>query len=193
MTLVLTLVACDSEARAEADALREQLDSQRVTLTAMQSQVAALTAQLAARPGPQVHDGLPPADPIADAAPANSPLDPAQAPSPITCVATRCTIAREAFDKLVNDPLALAKSARLIPSVKDGQTVGFKLYGIRPNSPFTVLDLKNGDLMTEVAGHPLSTMESALMAYGQLKTLDEWKIKGIRDGAAFERTIAVQK
>ena len=84
-------------------------------------------------------------------------------------------------------------TARVIPSLKDGQTVGFTIDDIREDSHFAALRLKNGDLLTELAGHSLSSMESTMRAYTQLKTLDEWKIKGIRDGAAFERTIVVQK
>ena len=195
---MLALVACDSEARSEADALREQLAAQRDTLAAMQSQVAALTAQLAATRGPQVPDGSRPADPAADGAPADSPPDPAQmgpapAPSPIACVADRCTITRADLDALIDDPGSLAMTARVIPSLKDGQTVGFTIDDIREDSHFAALRLKNGDLLTELAGHSLSSMESTMRAYTQLKTLDEWKIKGIRDGAAFERTIVVQK
>ena len=42
-----------------------------------------------------------------------------------------------------------------MPSVKDGQYRGHKLYGIRPGHPINVLGFKNGDLITGIDGAPV--------------------------------------
>ncbi|MGB1015100.1 MAG: type II secretion system protein GspC, partial [Nannocystaceae bacterium] len=62
----------------------------------------------------------------------------------------QCTVERAFVEKLLKNPMALAKQARVIPSIKDGENRGFKFYGIRKGSLPRLLNLKNGDLLTSV-------------------------------------------
>lgn len=48
----------------------------------------------------------------------------------ITCAADRCTVPRKTFEALLADPAELVKQARVVPYLQDGQTRGFKLFGI---------------------------------------------------------------
>jgi hypothetical protein len=52
---------------------------------------------------------------------------------------------------LLEDPTAL-KGARPVPAMKDGKHEGFKLFGIRPSSPFAKLGFTNGDTVMTVQG-----------------------------------------
>ncbi|MBK7829321.1 hypothetical protein [Nannocystis sp.] len=145
--------------------------------------------QLAALLGAQGPNPL--AQPGADAA--IGPQSVVGSPSPITCAADRCTVPRKTFEALLADPAELVKQARVVPYLQDGQTRGFKLFGIRVGSTFAAIGLKNGDRITAIGGHSLGGVEEALTAYAAIKGQDEWTIAGERKGAAFEQTIVIAK
>lgn len=72
-------------------------------------------------------------------------------------------------------------------------TRGFKVFGVRPTSPFKAVGLKNGDLVTELAGKPLRSTDDLAAAYGELRVRDEWTIVGERQGAPFTISIVVTR
>ena len=45
---------------------------------------------------------------------------------------------------------SLAAQARLVPTFRHGQTVGIKIYAVRPDSLFSVIGLRNGDVLETV-------------------------------------------
>lgn len=57
------------------------------------------------------------------------------------------------------------RSARIVPSVRNGLPDGFKLYAIRPSSMYAALGLRNGDTVHAIDGHELSSMDKALEVY----------------------------
>jgi S1-C subfamily serine protease len=81
----------------------------------------------------------------------------------------RCEFERKTLNKLLDSTDALARSARIVLAMKDGQPFGFKLYGIRPNSLPGALGLKNGDVIASVNDRPLTSLESAMESYSQLR------------------------
>ena len=46
-------------------------------------------------------------------------------------------------DKVLANPMAVAKGARVMPSSKNGEPNGFKLYAVRPNSVYSKLGFTN--------------------------------------------------
>lgn len=58
-------------------------------------------------------------------------------------------ITRAAFDHYL-ERRPLAAQARLVPRLVSGKSIGVKLYSIRPNSLFSVLGLRNGDVLQTV-------------------------------------------
>lgn len=73
------------------------------------------------------------------------------------------------WDAMLADSGALARSARLVPALKDGAVIGFKLYAVRPASWFARLGLKNGDVLRTVNGLPLASPQEALEAYAKVR------------------------
>lgn len=65
-------------------------------------------------------------------------------------------------------PELLARQARIVPSMKDGQSSGFKLFAIRSSSLPAALGFKNGDRILRVGKQSLNDVDSALAAYEAL-------------------------
>lgn len=81
----------------------------------------------------------------------------------------RYHIARRGLTIVFSNPKILARSARIIPSLRNGNPAGFKLYAIRPNSFYHVLGLKSGDTIEQVNGIEILTPELAFNVYDQIK------------------------
>ena len=67
------------------------------------------------------------------------------------------------------DTSALARDARIVPAFESGETVGFKLWSIRPHSIYSQLGFQNGDVVRAVDGLQLTTPDNALAAYAKLR------------------------
>ncbi len=76
---------------------------------------------------------------------------------------------RALVNKILANPMTAGRQARVVPSIKNGQPDGFKLYAIRRGSIFARLGFENGDLIRSVNGKPLTTPDKALEAYVALK------------------------
>jgi hypothetical protein len=94
----------------------------------------------------------------------------------------RCTITRATIHAMMTDPGALARQARVMPSIKDGVTRGFKFYGIRPGSLPKAIGMRNGDLLTAINDLPLTSADGALEAVGRLRRVDELRLSIERKG-----------
>lgn len=190
MVLLVGLAGCDQKLREEVAVLREEVAAQQASLQALRVRVEQLQEALAregeARRALELVRLPPPPAP-----PPGEPPAPAVTFTP-TCAGGTCTIARAELEALLADPALLARAARIVPMVKDGQTSGFKVFGIRPGSPLAALGLQNGDTVQEIGGRPLTSVEAALAAYEALKQLDRWGIRGIRKDAPFELVIEVK-
>lgn len=99
----------------------------------------------------------------------------------------------ELVDLVVNDPMATAKGARIVPAIKDGKPAGFKLYAIRPSSLYAALGLHNGDTIRMINGHELSTAEKALEVYSKIRTAKQIKVDIERRGKPLTLVWKVRK
>jgi type II secretion system protein C len=73
------------------------------------------------------------------------------------------------LDQLLENPEQLASQVRVIPHKDESDNIdGYRLSGIRRNSIFYKLGVKNGDIIHDVNGMPLNSMSSAMDAYNSL-------------------------
>lgn len=93
-------------------------------------------------------------------------------------------ITRELLDSWLSDPSTLAKSARIVPSQKDGVIEGFKIYGVRRGSPAKALGFKNGDMITEVAGRSMTDVTAAMEAFDDVRKAKKVTVTLVRKGAS---------
>ena len=63
----------------------------------------------------------------------------------------------------------LARAARIVPAMRDGQPIGFKLYAIRPGSPYELIGLRNGDIILSIEGYDVTAPDKALELYARIK------------------------
>lgn len=105
--------------------------------------------------------------------------------------ATHVELPRALVDEVLANPLAFSRAARVVPAVKDGAIVGFKLYAVRPGGVFARLNLLNGDTITAIAGQPLDSFDHALDAFTALRTTSRVEVAVVRRGAPMTLTITV--
>ena len=91
-------------------------------------------------------------------------------------------IDRALVDKALANPMAIAKGARVVPSVKDGKSDGFKLYAIRQTSVYAKLGLSNGDTLQSINGFDLTSAEKALEVYTKLREASSLEVTLTRRG-----------
>ncbi len=103
-----------------------------------------------------------------------------------------CTVERSFVEKLLANPASLAKQARVVPAVRDGETRGFKFYGIRPGSLPKLLGLKNGDLVTSVNGNELTSLDGAMALYSKLRRATHLSVTLERKGQSVNKEIDIQ-
>ncbi len=91
-------------------------------------------------------------------------------------------ISREEIDKQMANIDTLLKSAKAIPYTIDGQIQGFRLISIRGGSIFSKLGFKRGDIVTEVNGIALDSVNKGIELFNQFKTADKVDVKVKRSG-----------
>jgi len=85
-------------------------------------------------------------------------------------------------EKVLLNPMAVAKGARVVPSMKNGKPDGFKLYAIRPSSAFAKLGLSNGDTLQSINGFELTSADKALEVYTKLREATSLEVEVTRRG-----------
>ncbi|ACY15140.1 type II secretion system protein GspC [Haliangium ochraceum] len=89
---------------------------------------------------------------------------------------------RQLVDKVLANPMSVARGARIVPSVKNGEANGFKLYAIRPSSVYAKLGMRNGDTVTSVNGFDLSSPDKALEVYTKVRSASNLSVTVLRRG-----------
>lgn len=89
---------------------------------------------------------------------------------------------RGVVDKILENQAELMKSARIVPEQKDGQVVGIRLFGVRPDTLLGTLGLQNGDRLESINGFEMGSPEKALEAYARLRTASNMSVKVNRRG-----------
>ncbi len=100
---------------------------------------------------------------------------------------TEFVVERSALETIMENPMSFAGSLRTRPTDK-----GVRLSGIRSDSLFNMLGLKNGDVLKSVNGFPLNDPEKALGALAKLRTASKLKFDIERGGTAKAIDVTVQ-
>lgn len=95
---------------------------------------------------------------------------------------TTYEIDKSLVDKVLLNPMAVVKGARVVPAMKNGKPEGFKLYAIRPTSAFAKLGLSNGDTLTAINGFELNSADKALEVYTKLREATSLELEVNRRG-----------
>jgi general secretion pathway protein C len=94
----------------------------------------------------------------------------------------RYEIERATLDRTLGDLNQIATQARIVPSFKNGQANGFKLFSIQPGSLYSSIGVENGDVIQRVNGYEINSPEKALELYQKLKETGHVSIQLERGG-----------
>jgi general secretion pathway protein C len=95
---------------------------------------------------------------------------------------TRFEVERSLVTKVLANPVAAGRGARIVPSIRNGRPDGFKLYRVRPSSVYARLGLKSGDTIHAVNGFELTSMDKALEVYTKVRESSNLAVSITRRG-----------
>jgi general secretion pathway protein C len=95
---------------------------------------------------------------------------------------TTFEIDRSLVEKVLANPMAVAKGARVMPSSKNGEPNGFKLYAVRPSSVYAKLGFANGDTLHAINGMELNSMDKAMEVYSKVRDASSLQVNVTRRG-----------
>lgn len=83
---------------------------------------------------------------------------------------------------ILSNMSSLARDGRIVPSFENGKPNGFKLLAIRSQGLYSLLGLKNGDVIQRVNGYAIDSPDAAFEAYAHIKDAGSVAIAFRRDG-----------
>ena len=77
----------------------------------------------------------------------------------------------------------LITQIRVVPNFQDGKANGFKVFAIKPNSIFSKIGLKNGDVIQSVNDRNINSPDKAFAAFQDLKSEKSLAVEILRRGS----------
>lgn len=72
------------------------------------------------------------------------------------------TVDRDMVRSQLEDPAALQRQARIMPNYRDGEPNGLRLVGVTPNSFYSQLGIRSGDVIHSVNGRAITNQRQAM-------------------------------
>ena len=91
-------------------------------------------------------------------------------------------IDQRALNAALDNPAQAMSDARLLPSQKDGKVEGFRASEVKSNGLFSMIGIKNGDILLRLNDFPMDSPDKALQSFIALKGQNRLKLDIIRDG-----------
>jgi general secretion pathway protein C len=104
----------------------------------------------------------------------------------------RYQIERSTVNNALSNMNELAMQARIVPSFKNGQPNGFKLFSIRPDSLYAKIGIQNGDVIQRLNGFDMNSPDKALEAYTKLKSANAIDMTVERNGQTVSYHYGIQ-
>ena len=81
---------------------------------------------------------------------------------------------------------------RAVPFLKDGKSLGFRIFNIRPSSIFERMGLENGDVVQSVNGVDLNSPSQAIGLLDSMRTADQLTVNLLRGNQPSTLTYAIR-
>lgn len=101
-------------------------------------------------------------------------------------------ISREDVERQLSNLNTIATQARIVPSFKNGEANGFKVFSIRPGSIYQKLGIQNGDVIKKINGYEINSPDKALEVYAKLKESSKIEVELERRGQTTNSTVNVK-
>jgi len=91
-------------------------------------------------------------------------------------------VQRGTVDSLLGNMAVLSRAARIVPEVRDGRSAGFRLFSVRPDGPFGLIGIQNGDVIYAINGLDMTSPDKALEIYTKLRSANHLSVALERNG-----------
>ncbi len=101
---------------------------------------------------------------------------------PVSSYPRQLTLESDQIETALENLDQLMDQAQIRPHIEEGRPSGISITGIKPNTVFRKMRLRNGDIITGVNGTPIETVEDAMKVFGDLRTASELQVEIKRRG-----------
>jgi general secretion pathway protein C len=101
---------------------------------------------------------------------------------PVSSYPRQLTLKSDQIESALENLDQLMKQARIRPHIEEGRPAGISITGIKPNTIFRKMRLRNGDIITGVNGDPIETVEDAMKIFSDLTSASEVQVEIKRRG-----------
>jgi general secretion pathway protein C len=101
-------------------------------------------------------------------------------------------IQRSTLESVLGNMSLLSRSARIVPEIRDGKAAGFRLYSVRPEGPFALIGMQNGDVISSINGLEITSPEKALEVYAKLKSASHLSLGLERNGQKVTKDYSIR-
>jgi general secretion pathway protein C len=101
---------------------------------------------------------------------------------PISANPRQLTLKSDQIENALENIDQLMEQARIRPHIEDGKPSGISITGIKPNTVFRKMRLRNGDIITGVNGTSIESVEDAMRIFGDLTSAPEVQLEIKRRG-----------
>lgn len=99
---------------------------------------------------------------------------------------------RSTLDSVLGNMSLLSRAARIVPEIRDGKSGGFRLYAVRPEGPFALIGMQNGDVLYGINGLEMTSPEKALEVYSKLKSARHLSVSLERNGQKITKEYTIR-
>ncbi|MDH3886841.1 MAG: PDZ domain-containing protein [Desulfobacterales bacterium] len=101
---------------------------------------------------------------------------------PVSSYPRQLTLKSDQIQSALENLDQLMDQARIRPHIEDGKPSGISITGIKPDTIFRKMRLRNGDIITGVNGDPIETVDDAMKIFGDLSSTPEVQVEIKRRG-----------
>ncbi|VVS94471.1 type II secretion system protein GspC [Desulfoluna spongiiphila] len=101
---------------------------------------------------------------------------------PAASITKKVNLKRDTINDAMMNISSLMKDVRIKPHFRNGQPEGMAVSGIKSDSIFRKMGIRNGDVIIGVDGQKIESVDDAMALYGNLKSASEVQIEIKRMG-----------
>jgi len=101
---------------------------------------------------------------------------------PSASITKKVNLKRDTINDAMMNISSLMKDVRIKPHFRNGQAEGMAVSGIKSDSIFRKMGIRNGDVIIGVDGQKIESVDDAMSLYGNLKSASEVQIEIKRMG-----------
>ena len=101
---------------------------------------------------------------------------------PVSSYPRQLTLQSDQIESALNNLDQLMDQAQIRPYIEEGRPSGISITGIKPNTVFRKMRLRNGDIITGVNGSSIETVEDAMKIFSDLRSASELQVEIKRRG-----------